>query len=53
MKIKKTLFKTEISIRPDELSNFIHYDRFGQISSLFRWIKKNFKLDLFPKKNDL
>lgn len=50
MKIKKTLFKTEISIKPNELADFIHCDRFNQSVGLFKWIKKNFKLDIIPKK---
>lgn len=50
MKIKKTLFKTEISIKPNELMDFIYNDHFNQVSGLFKWIKNNFKLDIFPKK---
>ena len=49
MKIKKTLFSTEIETTPQELEQFIYQTRTSTSIGLFRWIKKNFGLDILPK----
>lgn len=50
MKIKKTLFSTEIEYSIDELES-MHYRLSPTISvGLLLWIKKNFGLNLLSKK---
>lgn len=48
MKIIKTLFKTEIEIKPGELMDFWTLDRTWCIG-LLQWLEKNFGFD-FKKK---
>jgi hypothetical protein len=46
MKIKKTLFTTEIEIYPHEIRDLKDDCTFGEWYGLFRWIRKTFGLDL-------
>ena len=52
MKITKTLFSKSIEIGPHELKEFICGNSFGLNIQLFKWLKKYFKLNLTPTKND-
>ena len=51
MKIKKTLFSTEIEITPDEINGFYSMNHPRTVAGLFCWLKDNFNLDLFS--NDI
>lgn len=49
MKITKTLFKTEIVLKPYELRRFRDFCTPEQYVGLFWWIKKTFGIDVLPK----
>ena len=50
MKIKKTLFSTEIEVTPDELDQFTYRIRDSIRYGLFIWLKQQFKLNLYKKR---
>jgi hypothetical protein len=48
MKIKKTLFSTELEFTPEEVRDFPVMPTSAHVGLLF-WIKQNFGLDMLPK----
>ena len=52
MKIKKTLFTTEVEITPDEIDAFRY--KMSQIDryNFFSWVKNEFGLDMITRKYD-
>ena len=50
MKIKKTLFSTEIETTPEELENFTYKVRPSIFIGFFSWLGQTFGLDMLPNK---
>lgn len=50
MKLKKTLFSTEIEVTPEELMDFDYKVHPRIVGGLYKWLEKYFDFKLLKKK---